>query len=92
MQHDARTRSADRVAERLEQSRAKVTHEAESDYGSSLLPVLAQREAAVEQAYTEAFPNVTTMRSRTYDAHGWHAGRAAADRADIGAGTALPGH
>jgi hypothetical protein len=81
---------ADRVAERLESTRARVTHDAETAYGSSLVPVLAQREAAVEQAYTEAFPNVSTMRSRSYDAHGWHAGRAAADRADIGAGAALP--
>jgi hypothetical protein len=81
---------ANRVAERLEATRAQVTHDAEASYGSSLVPVLAQREAAVEQAYTEAFPNTTTMRSRTYDAHGWHAGRAAADRADLGAGAALP--
>jgi hypothetical protein len=81
---------ADRVAERLEATRSQVTHDAEATYGSSLVPVLAQREAAVEQAYTEAFPNVSTMRSRTYDAHGWHAGRAAADRADIGTGPALP--
>jgi hypothetical protein len=80
---------ADRIAERLETTRDQVTHEAEREYGSALLPVLAQREAAVEQAYEQAFPNVTMMPARRYNAHGWHAGREAADRADIGAGAAI---
>jgi hypothetical protein len=98
--HDSRLRTpsfrraflvsfADRIAERLESTRTQVTHDAEAQYGSTLAPVLAQREAAVEQAYTEAFPNVTLMASRRYNAHGWHAGRAAADRADLGAGAAI---
>lgn len=81
---------ANRIFERLEGARAKVTNDAEADYGSALLPVLAQREAAVEAAYAEAFPNATTMPSRSYNARGWHAGREAADRADIGAGAHLP--
>ena len=53
--------------------------------------MLASREAAVEAAYTEAFPNASPMRGRSLDAAGWHAGRAAADRADIGAGHAIAG-
>jgi len=80
---------ADRIAERLEAARNHVAAEAAAEYGESLLPVLASREAAVEAAYTEAFPNATTMRSRSLNAAGWHAGRAAADAADIGAGAAI---
>jgi hypothetical protein len=80
---------ADRIAERLEAARQHVAAEAEHDYGSAMVPVLAQREAAVEQAYEAAFPNATTMKSKRYHAHGWHAGREAADRADIGAGAAI---
>jgi len=100
--HDTRLRTASfrraflvsfatRVAERLESARQGVATEAEQQYGSALAPVLATRRDTVERAYTEAFPQVTTMRSRSYDAHGWHAGRAAADRADLGAGKAIEG-
>jgi hypothetical protein len=81
---------ADRIAERLEAARSHTRAEAAQEYGDSLLPVLASREAAVEAAYAEAFPNTTTMRSRSLNAAGWYAGRAAADAADIGAGGALP--
>lgn len=82
---------ADRIAERLEAARRHVAAEAEHEYGSSLAPVLASREAAVETAYEQAFPNATTMRSRGLNAAGWYAGRAAADAADIGAATAITG-
>ena len=82
---------AHRIAERLEAARAHVATQAALQYGESLLPVLASREAAVEAAYTEAFPNASPMRGRSLDAAGWHAGRAAADRADIGAGHAIAG-
>ena len=80
---------ADRVAERLEDARNHVAAEAQQQYGNALVPILADREAAVEAAYTQAFPNITMMPSRRLNAHGWHAGRAAADRADIGAGAAI---
>ncbi len=80
---------ADRVSERLEHARRHVAEEAEHEYGAAMLPVLAQREAAVEQAYTDAFPDAITMKAKRYNAYGWHAGREAADRADIGAGAAI---
>jgi hypothetical protein len=80
---------ADRIAERLEEARSTVQQEAEAQYGSELAPVLASNAEAVEAAFKEAFPNTATMKSRRYDSHGWHAGRAAADRADIGAGAAI---
>ncbi len=80
---------ADRITERLETASATITHQAEADYGSALAPVLARRDAEVTAAVKEAFPATTMMKSRRYDAYGWHAGRAAADRADIGAGAAI---
>jgi hypothetical protein len=80
---------ADRIAERLEGARSTVQHEAEEQYGSELAPVLASKAQAVDTAFKEAFPQTTSMKSRSYDSEGWHAGRAAADRADIGAGAAL---
>ncbi len=80
---------AHRIAERLEAARSHVAATAATEYGESLLPVLASREAAVETAYTEAFPNATTMRSRSLNAAGWHAGRSAADAADIGASASI---
>lgn len=80
---------ADRIGERLQEATRTVRTEAAVEYGSSLAPVLAAKEAAVEAAYTAAFPRTTTMKSRRYDAEGWYAGRAAADRADIGAGAAI---
>ena len=98
--HDRRLRSpafkrafmvafADRVAERLEQTRQHVRADAQQQYGDSLLPVLSSRAAAVQEAFDEAFPSVTYGKARSYDARGWYAGRAAGDRADIGAGAAL---
>ena len=82
---------ANRIAERLEEAGRAGRSDAEATYGSALAPVLASRATAVEAAYTAAFPNVKPMRSRSYDAAGWWAGRAAADHADIGASTSLPG-
>ncbi len=82
---------AHRIAERLQAARRHVAAEAAAEYGDSLLPVLASREAAVEAAYAEAFPNTTLMKSRSLNAAGWHAGRSAADAADIGAGAAIAG-
>ena len=80
---------ADRIGERLEAAQHRVAAEAEKTYGSALVPILAEREAAVDAAFSEAFPDTVAMRSRRLDAAGWHAGRSAADRADIGAGAAI---
>jgi hypothetical protein len=50
-----------------------------------LLPVLRSRDEAVAEAFAQLFPRVRTSRSRaSVDAGGWHAGRAAAERADVG--------
>jgi len=80
---------ADRIGERLEATKKSAAAEAEAEYGSALLPILASREVAVADAFAEAFPNVTFTQSRSLNAHGWHAGRAAGDRATIGTGEAI---
>lgn len=98
--HDARLRNAsfrrafliafaDRVAERLRATRQHVTHKAEREYGSSLVPILAEREAAVDATYEDMFPGATPMRARRLNSAGWYAGTAAADKADIGVGEAI---
>ena len=80
---------ADRIGERLEATKKSAAAEAEQEYGSALLPILANRQVAVADAFAEAFPNVTFTQSRSLNAHGWHAGRAAGDRATIGTGEAI---
>ena len=80
---------ADRIGERLEAAKRQTSAAAAQDYGDSLLPILADKQAAVDAAYEEAFPNSRPMKSRSLDAAGYHAGRAAADRAHIGAGDAI---
>jgi Protein of unknown function (DUF2786) len=78
-----------RIGERLRAAKQHTSAEAQHDYGESLLPILADRQAAVDQAYDEAFPDAKPMRGRSLDSAGYHAGRAAADRAHIGAGEAI---
>jgi hypothetical protein len=80
---------AHRIGERLEATRQQASTEAEQQYGSALVPILAGREAAVSEAYTRTFPDTKVMPTRRLNAHGWHAGRAAADRAQIGHGKAI---
>ena len=98
--HDRRSRTpsyrrafllsyAYRIGERLEAAKRQTSAVAAEDYGDSLLPILADKQAAVDAAYEEAFPNSTPMKGRSLDAAGYHAGRAAAERAHIGAGEAI---
>lgn len=56
-----------------------------SPTGTELVRVLADREEAVEEAVAERFPRLRSMRSRAaIDPEGWHSGRAAAERAQLG--------
>ena len=75
---------AQRVGERLQAARREATADACAERGVDLLPVLRSRREAVESAVTELFPRVRRTRSRaSVDAGGWHAGRSAAERADV---------
>ena len=76
---------AQRIGERLQAARRQATAAAAAERGVDLLPVLRSRREAVDTAVAELFPRVRAGRSRAaVDAGGWHAGRAAAERADVG--------
>ena len=80
---------ADRIGERLEATREHASVDAEQRYGSALVPILADRATAVDEAFSESFPHAVSAPMRRVNAAGWHAGRTAADRAHIGAGAAI---
>jgi hypothetical protein len=75
---------AQRIGERLESAREQATAEATSTYGTEVVPVLAERARAVDAAVSELFPHLRRRGSRTVDPAGWHAGRQAADDAELG--------
>lgn len=78
---------AQRVGERLQAARRCATDEAAAAHGVDLLPVLRRRQVAVEARVAELFPRTRNTRSRaSVDPGGWYAGRAAAERADVGKG------
>lgn len=60
--------------------------------GTALLPMLAERERAVDRAVSELFPRLRQRTGTVVDPAGWHAGRRAADDAYLGtARRPLPG-
>lgn len=81
-----------RIGERLEEAASASVAEAVAERGADLLPVLASRDAEVEDAFDVAFPNRRSSNYRISDGRGWNAGRAAADVASIaGAPRAVEG-
>ena len=76
---------AHRIGERLAEESAREEHEAAvGPAGHGLLPVLAARDAEVEQALADLFPRLRYSRpGAVSDADGWASGRAAADLADV---------
>jgi len=76
---------AGRIGERLREAQHAAVEEASAAHGASVLPVLASKEAAVDEAMRAAFPHLRQARApRVADAAGWHAGRAAGSSADLG--------
>jgi hypothetical protein len=74
---------AERVGERLRRAtREQVSVTAESD--QRLLPVLAARDERVRAAQQAAFPALVQREVSLSNTEGWHAGRAAAELADLG--------
>ena len=75
-----------RIGHRLTEAVAAAT-EAAAEAGSvsrdALLPVLADQRAAAEAACDAAFPEVKATRLSARDWAGWHAGKAAADSAQL---------
>jgi hypothetical protein len=73
-----------RLGERLDETERRVEAEAVDEHGSGLVPVLAARRSAVDEAVDELFPRVEKGRGARFDVRGWVAGQKAADQADLG--------
>lgn len=91
----ARTRSfrnafliayAHRIGERLTEARDRATAAATRQHGSALVPIMAERTDAVDRAFAARHPTTRTIRFSSDNAAGSHAGRAAAERADLTGG------
>lgn len=94
--HSFLTAYAARIGERLQEATEQQAAEAVAAAralpgGADLLPVLAGRQAAVQEAVQELFPKLVDRRITISDAEGWQRGRAAADLADLRTSTPLPG-
>jgi len=75
---------AARIGERLSDATARAA--ADTVAGRDLLPVLAARDQAVDDAVATMFPELVRGRARSVSNHeGWAAGRAAADMAGLSA-------
>ncbi|WP_344398369.1 DUF2786 domain-containing protein [Actinomadura alba] len=74
-----------RIGERLTKATGDVERQAAAEApGTGLLPVLAARDRAVDDALGSMFPELTEHRmTGITDREGWMSGRAAADRADL---------
>jgi hypothetical protein len=72
---------ATRIGERLRESAAGAESAADAESGGALVPVLAARDGAVDDAVAAMFPELTHTRVSVSNAAGWGAGRAAADLA-----------
>jgi hypothetical protein len=80
---------AARVGERLRDAAGRATADTA---GRDLLPVLAARDQAVDDAVATMFPNLIQGRARSVSNHeGWAAGRAAADMASLSARSEVAG-
>jgi hypothetical protein len=78
---------AGRIRERL----ATATASAAAGFGGDLRPVLASREAAVEELVTRLFPTAARRTFTAGNSAGWEAGRAAADAAELQSRRAVGG-
>lgn len=76
---------AQRIGERLAEAAGAAERQAAARTpGSNLLPVLAARHRAVDDAVDAMFPRLTRRRARSVsDREGWITGRAAADLANL---------
>ena len=74
---------ATRIGHRLREAEAAGEAAAVAQYGDALLPVLADRSAAVEAARDAAFPGAVERPVSVTNAAGWAAGKAAADLASL---------
>jgi hypothetical protein len=71
---------AARIGERLEEAASQAVDPEAND---RLLPVLADRSRVVEGTFQEMYSHTVQKSVSVSNGAGWHAGRAAADRADL---------
>jgi hypothetical protein len=71
-----------RIGERLNEANETAT----ASYGSALVPLLQRQTGAVQAEFDRLFPRTRQAGAGRYNAVGWDAGRAAADRAVFAAG------
>lgn len=74
---------ADRIGQRLREATATVHARHRAETGEDLLPVLADRSAAVDDAFAESFPNLGSFRTSISNSEGVLAGRDFADTAEL---------
>lgn len=77
---------ANRIGHRLQEATDAAVATAEAETGRSLVPVLASRAAAAEEAAIRTFPQLSAFAPSATDGEGWHAGTLLGDRADLGVG------
>jgi hypothetical protein len=79
---------ANRISERLREAKVRATTSAAKEHGSGMELVLRDKKALVTAEFNRMYPNLRSGRQRqqggSLDSH--HAGRTAADRADVGGG------
>jgi hypothetical protein len=72
-----------RIGHRLQAAGEATVSAATETHGSALVPILASREHAADEAIAELFPNLGHRGSRATDREGWLAGTLAADLASL---------
>ena len=78
-----------RIGERLQATSAQVVEEETQRRGEALLPVLASRAEAVDEAVRAVYPRVAERGMAVNNYSGWVAGRAAAELASMAVGEEL---
>jgi hypothetical protein len=74
---------AHRIGERLTEATRSAETAGVASHGASLLPVLADRQRAVDDAAAAAYPELSTFQPSVANSDGWMAGTAAADMAAL---------
>ncbi|ANS29873.1 hypothetical protein R1CP_26115 [Rhodococcus opacus] len=77
---------ATRIGERLAIAREQAGRDASSQYGKELVPIMTERTEAVGSVFEKQFPSIVTTSHSVTNAHGWQAGRVAAELADLTGG------
>lgn len=81
---------AQRIGERLQDASAEAKAQAVTEHGERLLPVLADRSQAVEDAVAEVFPSLGKFSMSVSNGSGWASGQAAGDRANLNVRQEVP--